>query len=49
MATTEREDDFTFNVTYQASGNTKILLNEPRCNRFPYLLTVEDDNRPVIE
>lgn len=41
-------------IATQASGNTKILLNEPRRNRFPYLLTVgqdggEEDDRPVIE
>lgn len=37
-------------IATQTSGNTKILLNEPRRNRFPYLLTVgDDDDRPVIE
>lgn len=41
-------------VATQSSGNSKILLSEPRRNRFPYLLTVGevddgDDDRPVIE
>lgn len=37
-------------IVTQASGNSKILLKEPRRNRLPYLLTVgKEDDRPVIE
>ena len=36
-------------IATQASGNAKILLNEPRRNRFPYILTVGGSDRPEIE
>ncbi len=41
-------------IATQLSSNSNILLNEPRRNRFPYILTVgnnggNDDDRPVIE
>lgn len=43
------EGSYYLEIATQASGNTKILLNEPRRNRFPYILTVKEDDRPVIE